>query len=131
MNLEQSTADRFTAGPRRRALAGGATAAFAALSLALVVYWVPALPYLDDDVCITSKVAPGSEPASGGSDSSWLPIGVECQWRQEKSRVSHFEGPPPMLSWIALGLTGAAIGFVALGSAVSIHERTSAPFGPK
>jgi hypothetical protein len=131
MSVGQSTANRFAARPRRRALAAGATAAFAALMLALLIYWTPALPYLDDDICITSQAAPRAEPASGSSDWSWLPIGVECQWLQEKNRVSHFEGPPPVLSWIALGLAGAAAGFVALGSVVSIHERTSAPFGPK
>lgn len=102
------------------ALAAGA----ALLVISFAVYWVPALPYLDDDVCITSVHTPGREPASGGSDWSWWPVGVECRWSFPDDRQPRrfFEGPSPSLRWWALGLASGALLITATGVLVAVRD---------
>lgn len=96
----------------------------ASLIVALGLYGLPAAPYLDDDVCITSMPRSVKEGSSGSDRGSWWPLGVECRWRVpgRSKPVIYFRGPPEEFAWLALGVAG--IGCLGLlgGLGVGIRD---------
>ena len=96
--------------------------AFAALLVvAALVVAAFALPYYDDDVCITN--GPAAEGTSIRGQWSLVPAGTECTYRTPSGeRVERFEGPGDWHSWTVLGLIATAIATLLVGLTMAMRD---------
>ncbi len=101
----------------------GVLACAVLLLVAALIYGAAAAPYLDDDVCLTSREESLVREGSRGSQRwSWLPVGVECTWRRDGQTVEHFAGPPRAVGWIALGFASGGGVLAILGVVAGIRD---------
>lgn len=97
-----------------------AVALSAVLAVAALIVAAFALPYYDDDVCITSGFA---ERAGIDSERSLVPAGTECTYHAASGEVvNRFEGPGDWHSWTVLGLIAAAITTLLVGITLSLRD---------